>query len=193
MPWEEERAGWKYLEPRKTAGIESRWKLTGASQVTVVVKSLPADAGDLGDVGLIPGLGRSPGGENGNPLQYSCLEKSHGQRSMSGYGPHGCKESDMTEVTWLSMHVQKLTEGYSSVGSVAEERHGGSKSCSSGGVGRPGCLVRCGETQSKVRDGSASSWTDRFRVIPAGKLIQAEEKVWGYNNVFILRQVSWKY
>ena len=39
-----------------------------------VVKNLPAKAGDTGDVGLIPGLGRSPGGGNGNPLQYSCLK-----------------------------------------------------------------------------------------------------------------------
>ena len=39
-----------------------------------VVKNLPANAGDAGDVGLIPGSGRSPGGGNGNPLQYSCLE-----------------------------------------------------------------------------------------------------------------------
>ena len=39
-----------------------------------VVKRLPASAGDSGDMGLIPGWGRSPGGENGNPLQYSCLE-----------------------------------------------------------------------------------------------------------------------
>ena len=39
-----------------------------------MVKNLPANAGDIGDVGLIPGLGRSPGGENGNPLWYSCLE-----------------------------------------------------------------------------------------------------------------------
>ena len=39
-----------------------------------VVKNPPANAGDAGDVGLIPGLGRSPGGGNGNPLQYSCLE-----------------------------------------------------------------------------------------------------------------------
>ena len=38
-----------------------------------VVKNLPAEAGDTGDMDLIPGLGRSPG-ENGNPLQYSCLE-----------------------------------------------------------------------------------------------------------------------
>ena len=39
-----------------------------------VVKNLPAKAGDTGDVGSIPGLGRSPGAGNGNPLQYSCLE-----------------------------------------------------------------------------------------------------------------------
>ena len=40
-----------------------------------VVKNLPANAGATGDLGSIPGLERSPGGENGNPLQYSCLEK----------------------------------------------------------------------------------------------------------------------
>ena len=39
-----------------------------------MVKNLPADAGDARDPGLIPELGRSPGGGNGNPLQYSCLE-----------------------------------------------------------------------------------------------------------------------
>ena len=44
----------------------------GASPVALVVKNPPANAGDLG---LIPGSGRSPGGENGNPPQYSCLEK----------------------------------------------------------------------------------------------------------------------
>ena len=38
------------------------------------VKNLPANAGDAGEVGSIPGLGRSPGGGHGNPLQYSCLE-----------------------------------------------------------------------------------------------------------------------
>ena len=45
-----------------------------ASQVVLVVKSLPANAGDVRDKGLIPGSGSSPGGEHGNPLQYSCLE-----------------------------------------------------------------------------------------------------------------------
>ena len=39
-----------------------------------MVKNLPANAGDTGDVGSIPGSGRSPGEGNGNPLQYSCLE-----------------------------------------------------------------------------------------------------------------------
>ena len=46
----------------------------GASQVALVVKNPPANAGDIRDVGLILGLGRSPGGGHGNPVQYSCLE-----------------------------------------------------------------------------------------------------------------------
>ena len=50
-----------------------------------------------GDLGSIPGLGRSPGGGHGNPLQYSCLENPHGQRSLVGYSPWSCKELDTTE------------------------------------------------------------------------------------------------
>ena len=46
------------------------------SLVMLVVKNPPASAGKVRDSGLIPGSGRSPGGGNGNPLQYSCLEKS---------------------------------------------------------------------------------------------------------------------
>ena len=45
-----------------------------ASQVVLVVKNPPANAGDARDSGLVPGSGRSPGEGNGNPLQYSCLE-----------------------------------------------------------------------------------------------------------------------
>ena len=47
-----------------------------ASQVAVVVKNLPANARDAGDERSLPGSGRSPGGGNGNPLLYSCLENS---------------------------------------------------------------------------------------------------------------------
>ena len=52
---------------------------------------------NVGDVGMIPRLGRSPGGGHGNPLQYSCLENPHGQRSLVGYSPWGHKELDTTE------------------------------------------------------------------------------------------------
>ena len=58
------------------------------------VKNLPANAGDMG---LIPGLGGSAGGGHGTPLQYSCPENPHGQRSLAGYSPWGRKELDTTE------------------------------------------------------------------------------------------------
>ena len=46
---------------------------------------------------MIPGLGRSPGGGHGDPLQYSCLENPHGQRSLTGYSPGDLKKSDTTD------------------------------------------------------------------------------------------------
>ena len=52
---------------------------------------------NAGDLDLSLGSERSPGEENGYPLQYSCLENPHGQRSLAGYSPCGHKESDMTE------------------------------------------------------------------------------------------------
>ena len=52
---------------------------------------------NAGDLGLIPGLGGSPEGGNDNPLQYSCLENPHEQRSLAGCSPWGCKELDTTE------------------------------------------------------------------------------------------------
>ena len=51
----------------------------------------------VGDLGLIPGLGRSPGGGHGNPLQYSCLENPHGQRNLADSSLWGRKELDTTE------------------------------------------------------------------------------------------------
>ena len=62
-----------------------------------MVKNLPANAGDIRDVGSIPGSRRSPGEANGNKLQYSCLENPNGQRSLVGYSRWGRKESDTTE------------------------------------------------------------------------------------------------
>ena len=55
---------------------------------STVVKNLPA----MQETGSIPGLGRSPGGRHGNPLQYSCLKNPHGQRSLAGSSQRGRKE-----------------------------------------------------------------------------------------------------
>ena len=62
-----------------------------------MVKNLLANAGDTRDVGLMPGSGRSPGGANGNRLQYSCLGNSLGRGALEGYRTWCCKELDMTE------------------------------------------------------------------------------------------------
>ena len=61
---------------------------------------------NVGYLGLIPGMEKSPGGGHGNPLQFSCLENLHGQRSLAGYSPWDCKESDTTE--WLSTELLQL-------------------------------------------------------------------------------------
>ena len=62
-------------------------------------------AGDAGDMDLIPGLGRSAEGGNGNPLQYSCMEKSRGWRGLMGYSPWGCKESGLFHVSTGHLYV----------------------------------------------------------------------------------------
>ena len=64
-----------------------------------VVKNLPANAGDIRDLGSIPGSGRSPGGGHGNPLQYSCLENSMDRGAWQATVHRVNKELDMTEVT----------------------------------------------------------------------------------------------
>ena len=65
-----------------------------------MVKNPPANAGDIRDVGLIPGSGRSPGGGNDNPLQYSCLENPMDKGPWKAISsPWGCKE------TRLSTHI----------------------------------------------------------------------------------------
>ena len=60
---------------------------------------------NVGDLGSVPGLGRSPGGGLSNPLQCSYLENPHRHRSLAGHSPPGHKELDTTE--WLSIHTTK--------------------------------------------------------------------------------------
>ena len=64
---------------------------------------------NMGDLGLIPGLGRSPGEGHGNPLQYSCLENPHGQRSLVGHSPWGPKELDTAERQSTAAHRSVVT------------------------------------------------------------------------------------
>ena len=66
------------------------------SQVALVISNTPANAGDLRDAGSILGSGGSPGGGHGNPLQYSCLENPHRQRSLAAT-VHEVAQSDTTE------------------------------------------------------------------------------------------------
>ena len=80
------------MEHSWTAPCPPFW--TGHSPSGSDSKELACNVGNLGSV---PGLGRSPGGGHDNPLQYSCLENPHGQRSLAGYKPGGHKESDTTE------------------------------------------------------------------------------------------------
>ena len=63
-----------------------------------LVKNLPANAGGVSDVGSVPGLERSLGEGNSNPLQYSCLQNSM-DRETGGLQSMGLQESDTTEVT----------------------------------------------------------------------------------------------
>ena len=60
---------------------------------------------NAGDLGSIPGLWRSLGGGHGNPLQYSCLENSHGQRSLEGYSPWGHR----VRHDWVTKHSTTYT------------------------------------------------------------------------------------
>ena len=62
-----------------------------------MVKNPPANAAVTRDMDLISGSGRFLGGGHGNPLQYSCLENSHGQRSLVGHSPWGHTEPAMTQ------------------------------------------------------------------------------------------------
>ena len=89
--WEEEELLWLLVGDNLALSIQ-HFGFPGSS----VVKNPPASAGDISS---IPGSRRSPAEGNGNPFQYSSLEKSHGQRSPAGYSPWGCKRAGRGLVT----------------------------------------------------------------------------------------------
>ena len=80
------------------------WILSiGASQMAPVVKNLPARAGDVRDMGSVPGSGRSPGRGHGNPPQYSSLENPMGRGAFLAT-VHGVTKSQ-TQLKWFSTHI----------------------------------------------------------------------------------------
>ena len=82
----------------------SDWTELNWTEVSLVVKSPPANTGDVRDMGLIPGLGRSPGGRHGNPLQCSCQENST-DRGAWWAAVHRIAKS-WTQLKRLSMHAR---------------------------------------------------------------------------------------
>ena len=75
-----------------------------------MVKNISVNAGDAGDVGSIPGSGRSPGVENANCEMATPVflpEKFHRQRRLAGYSQWGCKDLDMTEHTRIMILAKK--------------------------------------------------------------------------------------
>ena len=94
--------------PQATGSIlaQRRVACLRASQVILEVENLSTNAGDITDMGSIPGLGRCPGGKHRNPLQYSCL---------------GHVESDKTEVTWhthIFIYIYPLEKGIATHSSI---------------------------------------------------------------------------
>ena len=74
-----------------------------ASQVALVIKNPPANAGDIRDTSSVPGLGRSPGGGQGNPLQYSCLENPMDRWARRVTGHRGSQSQ--AQLKQLSTHI----------------------------------------------------------------------------------------
>ena len=79
---------------------------TGASQVVLVIKNPPANAGDIRDTGSIPGSERSLGGGHGNPFQYACLKNAMDRRVWQATVHKVAK--NWTQLKRLSMHAHSM-------------------------------------------------------------------------------------
>ena len=113
---------WQNLFPTKETG-NGKLSLPWASQVALLVKSLPANAGGVRNLGLIPGPGRSPRRE-GNPLQHSCLENptNRGAWWVTNHMVH--KESYTTEATLHAAHTGCFCPSQSTDGLGPNQRFG---------------------------------------------------------------------
>ena len=99
------------VEDHYSFKLTDRWLLAlyicQASQIALMVKNTPTNAGDVRDTGSIPGSGRSPRGGNGNPFQYSCLENPMDIGAWWAI-VHRVTQSQ-TQLKWFSMHTHRKT------------------------------------------------------------------------------------
>ena len=106
-------------------------------------------SGDAGDPGSIPGLGRFSGERNGLPTPVFLPGKFHGQRSLVGYSPWGCKESDTTERLTLSLSYHQRTQGLEGPRSChSAQREMSHKICKS--LNTRGLSIRCVQQSSDL-------------------------------------------
>ena len=101
--------GLPLLDPQGQTPYKSGSSRAGASQVALVVKNLPASAGDIRDEGSIPASGRSPGGGHGSPLQYSGLENPVDRGAWQA-AVHGVAKG-WTQLKQLSTHAHRAGRG----------------------------------------------------------------------------------
>ena len=98
IPWTEEPGRLQSMGLQRVGhDWATSFSLSASSDIFPGGSDGKESACNAGDLGSIPGLGRSPGEGNGNPLQYSGLDNPHGWSSLAGYSPWGHKESDTTE------------------------------------------------------------------------------------------------
>ena len=95
LPWAEEPARLQSVGLHRVRHTVATWHSEGFPSGSVV-KDLPANAGEIGEAGSVPGWGRSHGGGNGNPLHYSCLENPVDRGAWRAAVP-GVTESDTTD------------------------------------------------------------------------------------------------
>ena len=112
--WKNHRLDWTQCRRSQFSSWVGKIPWRGDRLPTPVFLGFPCGSGskestvNSRDLGSIPELGRSPGGGHGNPLQYSCLENPHGQRSLVSCSPWCCKESYTTELLSTAQHTSEV-------------------------------------------------------------------------------------
>ena len=96
--------------------VQFLYKVLALLLTIFLILCFPGSSGDkepacsAGDLGSIPGSGRSHGGRHGNPLQHSCLENPHGQKNLAGYSPQGrrVRHNSATKHTHVPYTIQYI-------------------------------------------------------------------------------------